>query len=93
MSRPRNIHRQREAGQAATDLGMVLLRHYQRTSRDREQALERAFDAAIGQLRTLAQSSQHVENELRDRAEQLRAAERRARGEPARQPLDQAGLR
>lgn len=92
MSLPRNIHRQRQGGEAATDLGVVLLRHFRRTSRTPEQALERAFHAAIGQLRTLAQSSQHVENELRERAERLRAAERRARGEPERQPLDRAGL-
>jgi len=90
--RPRNIHRQREAGHAVTDFGAVLLAHYQRTCRNREEALEEAFAALLGQVRTLAHASRFVEATVRERTELLRAAERRARGEPARQPLDEAGL-
>lgn len=83
---------QRAASQAVTDLGVVLLQHYDRVSRDREEALQMAFDALLNHLRTLAEQSNLVRGEVKEKADLLRAMERKARGLPERQPLDDAGL-
>lgn len=84
--------RKARADDAVTDLGVVLLQHYDRVSPTREQALEQAFDALLNQVRALAQQSQLVEHNVRERTELLREIERRATSRPHPASLDEAEL-
>jgi len=84
--------RRHRARDAVTDLGAVLLIHYNRTARSREEAVSKAFDALLGHVKVLAETSPLVERLLRERCEELRAIERRASGQPLTLLSDEASL-